>query len=60
LSLKALLGAAVVIIISLAAHMKNYYLAGLYILIDLMPLKWALASPRLYGACPPPFYSFCG
>lgn len=29
LSIKALLGAAVVIIINLAAHMKNYYLAGL-------------------------------
>ncbi|BCT66797.1 GlpM family protein [Nitrosospira sp. NRS527] len=87
LSIKALLGASVVIIISLLAHMKNYYLAGLvplfptfaliahyiigserthdelkntilfslcgmipllvylvaiYMLVDLMPLKWAL------------------
>ncbi len=88
LSIKALLGASVVIIISLLANMKNYYLAGLvplfptfaliahyiigserthdelkntilfslygmiplfvylvaiYMLVDLMPLKWALA-----------------
>jgi uncharacterized membrane protein (GlpM family) len=50
LSIKALLGAAVVIIISLAAHMKNYYLAGLVPLqlgsLILQSLKTVVARCR--------------
>lgn len=97
LSIKALLGASVVIIISLLAHMKNYYLAGLvplfptfaliahyiigserthdelkntilfslcgmipllvylvaiYMLVDLMPLKWALVCASALWCLP--------
>ena len=100
LSIKALLGASVVIIISLLAHMKNYYLAGLvplfptfaliahyivgserthdelkntilfslcgmiplfvylvaiYMLVDLMPLKWALACASALWCLPAAF-----
>ena len=100
LSIKAFLGASVVIIISLLANMKNYYLAGLvplfptfaliahyivgsehthdelkntilfslygmiplfvylvaiYTLIDLMPLKWALACASALWCLPAAF-----
>jgi membrane protein GlpM len=47
LSIKALLGAAVVIIINLlAAHMKNYYLAGL---VPLFP-TFALIAHYIVGS----------
>jgi membrane protein GlpM len=46
LSIKALLGAAVVIIISLVAHMKNYYLAGL---VPLFP-TFALIAHYIVGS----------
>lgn len=46
LSLKALLGAAVVIIISLLTHSKNYYIAGL---IPLFP-TFALIAHYLVGS----------
>jgi membrane protein GlpM len=46
LSIKALLGASVVIIISLLAHMKNYYLAGL---VPLFP-TFALIAHYIVGS----------
>ncbi len=51
LSIKALLGASVIIIISLLAQMKNYFLAGLVPLFPAFALTthYIVGSERTHG-----------